>query len=360
MPICNRNKRVIFKPLVRLTERHSHHNGLNITLKIFNTYINKDWKINNNFIMETTSKSKHILDLAKEIIDDIELNRTEAQSILLKCTRLSRYVDNEEVRKWLRFEMQGYPSGDPISEKYMTKTGRWTDRKKNEGYWIPLSQIEATIDSQTNKLKSFRIPDSSSQFAPTVVREVTSSMNLTANYISTMVGIKSRVISFLHDFSTNVYYEKVFDNLAESIFDNYKKEIDLLISANAGDIIEQIPSVIARLSDSDKESISQALTTCRRVIDSFANNIYPSSDETINIGGNELSLKADKVLNRLNAFVHQNSSSESRKNRIRQNLKNLYDRVSAGVHSDVDAQEAKNLFFNVYLILGEILTLKKN
>ena len=310
--------------------------------------------------METTSKSKHILELAREIIDDIELNKTKAQSILLKCTRLSRYVDNDEVRKWLKFEMQGFVSGDQISEKYMTKTGRWTDRKEYKGYWIPLSQIEATIDSQTNKIKSFRIPDSSSQYAAIVVSKVTTSMNLTANYISTMVGIKSRVISLLHEFATNVYYERVFDNLAESIFDNYKKEIDLLISVNAGDIIEQIPAVIARLSDSDKESISQALTTCRRVIDSFANNIFPPSEETINIGGNEISLTVDKVLNRLNAFVHKNSNSESRKNRIRQNLKNLYDRVSAGVHTDVDAQEAKNLFFNVYLILGEILTLKKN
>jgi hypothetical protein len=36
----------------------------------------------------------------------------------------------------------------------------------------------------------------------------------------------------------------------------------------------------------------------------------------------------------------------------------LYDRVSTGVHSDVDAQEAINLFFNTYLLLGEILTLK--
>jgi hypothetical protein len=305
-----------------------------------------------------TSKSNHILDLAKEIIDDVELNRIDAQSVLLKSTRLSRYVDNEEVRKWLRFEMQGYISGDIISEKFMTKTGRWTDQKVGKGFWIPLSQIEALIESQTNLLKSLRIPDSSSQYAAIVIGNVTKSMNVAASNISTLVGIRSKVLSFLHDFATNVYYEKVFDNLAESIFDNYKKEIDLLISADAADVIDQIPSVIARLSDSDKESISQALTTCRRIIDVFANNIFPSTDETVNIGGNELSLKADKTLNRLNAFVHKYSNSESRKNRIRQNLKNLYDRVSAGVHSDIDALEAKNLFFNVYLILGEILTLR--
>jgi len=40
--------------------------------------------------------------------------------------------------------------------------------------------------------------------------------------------------------------------------------------------------------------------------------------------------------------------------KLRQNLQNLYERVSAGVHSDVDEQEARNLFFNVYLILGQV------
>lgn len=309
--------------------------------------------------MENTSKSQHILELAKEIIDEIELSKYDPQSILLKTTRLARYVDNEEIRNWLRFEMQGYTINDPISIKFMTKTGRWTNQEKNEGYWFPLSQIETALVSQDNKLKSYRIPDSSSQYALSVVGEVMKQMNETARLISTLGGIKSRIISLIHDFATNVYYEKIFDNLSESIFDNYKNEIDLLISINAGDIIEQIPSVIARLSDSDKESISQALSTCRRIIDSFANHIMPPSDETINVGGNELSLKADKTLNRLNAFVHLNSNSDSRKKKIRQNLQNLYERVSAGIHSDVDAQEARNLFFNVYLVLGEIITLKK-
>lgn len=309
--------------------------------------------------MKNNSKSQHILDLAKEIVDEIELNKFEAQSILLKATRLARYIENEEIRSWLRFEMQGYPGNDPVSIKYMGKTGRWTNKEEKKGYWTPLSQIEATIQTQESKLKIFRIPDSSSQWANAVTNNVINQMNQTTSLIAKLGGVKSRVISILHDFATNVYYEKIFDNLAENIFDQYRKEIDTLISKNAGDIIEQIPSVISRLSDSDKESVSQALNTCRRVIDSFANHIFPPQDGTIEIGGNELSLKADKTLNRIYAYINLHEESESRKRKIRQNLKNLYERVSAGVHSDVDAQEARNLFFNVYLILGEILTIEK-
>ena len=176
--------------------------------------------------MEDT-KSEHIINLAKEIMDDIELSRLDAQAILLKTTRLSRYVDNEIIRKWVRFEMQGYTSKDEVSLKYMSKTGRWTDKENNKGYWFPLSQVEATIESHKQKLSLTRIPDTSGDKAVLVIDRVRSTMSASTDIISRLGGVKSRVISLLHDFATNVYYEKTFDNLAESIFDKYKNDIDL-------------------------------------------------------------------------------------------------------------------------------------
>lgn len=305
------------------------------------------------------SKTEHTISLAKEIIDDIELSRLDCQAVLLKATRLARYVDDENIRKWLRHEMQGYNSKEDISLSYMSRTGRWTDKEKVEGYWIPLAQVVASSEAQKQKLVLIRIPDTSGDRATFVIDRVTNQMNRATSNISKLEGIKSRVVSLIHDFATTVYYQNTFDSLAENIFDTYKKDIDLLIAENLGDIIEQIPSVISRLAENNSESISQALTTCRRIIDSFADHIFPATDSTINIGGNELSLKKDKVQNRINAFIYKNSESESRRKKLRQNLSNLYERVSVGVHSDVDSQEAKSLFFNTYLLLGEILTLKK-
>lgn len=310
-----------------------------------------------NYKKMTETKSEHVLNLASEIIDDIELSRIDAQAILLKTTRLARYINNSNVRDWLRLEMQGYDNSD-LALKYMNITGRWTDKEKGLGYWFPLSQVEAKINIETEKLKQLTIPDTSAETALVITNKIQTSLENTSIRIAKLGGIKSRVISLVHDFATNVYYERTFDNLAESIFESYKEDIDLLIAENSDDILQQIPSVIARLSEREPESISQALTTCRRIIDSFADHIFPPTDETFNIGGNELSLKANNVLNRINVYVYKHSDSSSRKTKIRQNISNLYSRVSTGVHSDVDFKEAKNIFFNVYLILGEILTLK--
>jgi hypothetical protein len=73
------------------------------------------------------------------------------------------------------------------------------------------------------------------------------------------------------------------------------------------------------------------------------------------MGGNEVSLAANRHQNRINAFVYQRIKSKSRITKIRQTLSNLYDRVSTGVHNDVTAEEAKALFLNTYLLLGEVL-----
>jgi hypothetical protein len=62
-------------------------------------------------------------------------------------------------------------------------------------------------------------------------------------------------------------------------------------------------------------------------------------------------------LGEINAYISQHTESNSRRQKLRQNLSNLFDRVSAGVHTDVTADEAFSLFLNVYLFLGEVLQL---
>src|SRR5690625_6091217 len=108
---------------------------------------------------------------------------------------------------------------------------------------------------------------------------------------------------------------------------------------------------MSRLSEGDQESISQALTTVRRIIDAFADSIFPPSNDTINMGGNDVTLGANRHQNRINAFVHHRLDSKSRKTKISQTLSNLYDRVSTGVHHDVTAEDARSLFLHTSVLL---------
>lgn len=51
------------------------------------------------------------------------------------------------------------------------------------------------------------------------------------------------------------------------------------------------------------------------------------------------------------------TASSTRRSRLRRRLRDLYERVNAGVHSDVSSQEAEFLFLDTYLLLGEVLGL---
>ncbi|HBS44087.1 MAG TPA: hypothetical protein DEA91_05755 [Paenibacillus sp.] len=308
--------------------------------------------------MSVGSKSNHILELSEELLDDIEFNRITGEALILKVTRLSRYVGTDEIRSWLSYEVQGYNSTDTIAKKYLDLTRRWTNKEEGKAYYGPLAQIEALIDSQKLKLNSMRIPDISGDAALLSVRHMTQSIYSVSNTIPQLSGIRSRVLGLLHKFVSDIYYTKVFDSMSESIFDQYKNEVDSLIAEHCGSVLEQIPSVVDRLSENNLEAVSQALMTCRRIIDSFADSIFAPTDETLEIGGNILSLKADKYQNRINAFIHLNCESASQKKKLRQNLSNLYERVSTGVHSEVNEKEARALFLNTYLLLGEVLNLK--
>ncbi|HBG9754020.1 TPA: hypothetical protein KRV87_002886 [Klebsiella oxytoca] len=304
----------------------------------------------------TLVRSEHELELAKELLDDIELSKLNAEALFLKAARLARLCGTEEFKKWIGFEIRGYVSNDETSLKFMTKTGRWTNREERKGYWAPIAQIEAIINSQTLKLNSLGTPNVSGvSMAYPIMKEHRDLVNNVSNSISTYSGIKSRALGVLHDFVSAIYYEKELDHLAESIFERYKKDIDTLISDLCAEVLQQIPSVVNRLAERDEESVSQALTTVRRIIDSFADAIFPPTEDTYEIGGEALTLGPSRHLNRINVFVHQRIESKGRKDKIRQNLKNLYARVSTGVHADVTIEEAQSLFLNCYLLLGEIL-----
>ena len=107
---------------------------------------------------ETHSKSKAIVALARELLDDIELSRLSVESLLLKAMRLARLADAEKERMWLSYELGGYPNDYPVALEYMGLMGLWTNYIKKEGWWIPLAQIEA--NSVAIKIRSYWIPGS--------------------------------------------------------------------------------------------------------------------------------------------------------------------------------------------------------
>jgi len=329
--------------------------------------------------IESKSTSDHKLTLAYELLDDIELSRLSAENLVLKATRLARLTKDDNIRAWLRFELMGYVSNDSVSHRYMTMTGRWTDYAKGMGYWYSLPEIDSRILASKLQIQQLRVPDityapSSANPHETVsgwggafivqatapVGQVLVQLGDLREAVATFSAIRSNVLALLHDFVARTYYELAFSGTQESIFERQQALVDAKLAESCGAVLEKVPAVYDRLAEGNPEAISQALTTCRRILDAFADTIFPPTDETINVDGNELKLTAQNHQNRINAYVHRHCESGSRHKRIRRALEDVYGRVSAGVHSDVSSDEARLLFLHSYLLMGEVVSLAKS
>jgi hypothetical protein len=75
-------------------------------------------------------QSDHIIQLSKELLEDIELSRVSIENNVLKASRLARLIGDKETMDWLHYEMFGYNTTDKTSIEFVGLTGRWIDYSK--------------------------------------------------------------------------------------------------------------------------------------------------------------------------------------------------------------------------------------
>jgi hypothetical protein len=171
-------------------------------------------------------------------------------------------------------------------------------------------------------------------------------------------GIEAAVVAWIHEMVAQVSFELAFSTRQSAVFEEAQRAIDSRLAATGGRALERIDAIYERLADPrNAEAISQALTTCRRLIVAVADALYPPSDTPVQRQGQDIKVTSEHVLNRIELFVSDHCESESRRKRLKRAIRDLWERVSAGVHSDVDAGEARFLFLHAYIVLGEIVLL---
>lgn len=239
----------------------------------------------------------------------------------------------------------------------MTTTRRWTDVEQGQGWWWPVSDLESDIETRRQQLEASRVESFSGDYLIPVTSSHRKHQGNLANRIQTLERIVNLVRAHVHKFVSETYYELAFSERQRALFENAREEIDRLLAPTVGDALEKIDSIYRRLDEGDPEAVSQAMSTCRRLIDSFADSVYPARDGTVEVAGQELQVGENHTRNRIDAYVAENIDSTSRRKRLRRLLKDIHDRVNAAVHDDVSFTEARFLFLNTYVMLGEILTL---
>ncbi|MFC8278362.1 hypothetical protein ACFUJR_38820 [Streptomyces sp. NPDC057271] len=160
-----------------------------------------------------------------------------------------------------------------------------------------------------------------------------------------------------------------YTSINESIFGGYRVKVDKLLAEGVPDLLQQFNAVYRRLQEAAEtspdrdaaEELSQAITTCRRILKAVVDHVLPPQDQASATGH---PLDDAHHRNRLFEFTKQAIESKSSNKLTDVMIAGLYERFVAvdtmtnkGVHAAVAFETANLCALNTYIICGEIISL---
>ena len=263
--------------------------------------------------------------------------------------------------------MHGYPGSDEAI-RWARQFGRVTEDGDDgpRGYWTNLGGVEESIRANQAKLNAMQAPSLSGDAIFPTMNDYMRGVATIGDAIGRMSAVVAAVTAVtavtagIYSLAAQSYYELLFSKRQAELFEQIQSEIDARLTPIASGALDKIESITERLAVADPEAVSGAMNTCRRLIDSLADALFAARGDAFVVDGQPLAVKQGNVLNRLQAYASGAGITKGRRDRLRRTLNDIYGRVSAGVHSDVTADEARFLFLERYVVIGELLSLARD
>jgi hypothetical protein len=314
--------------------------------------------------------------VVESLLDSLETHPETVSQCLMKAKRLARLLRDEDAQVWLDFEVKGYPKNFAVAQigyciKYM-RQGRFNAEGRFKVASLP--EIEAEIQALEKHMEAVRFPSSISTAQPHTpspfhvdpLSSLVGSVNITLNGLRASlvddVGVFETMRSALHTYATDCQISLQFGEISKDIFEKARDTVDLFIRSACPKAAGQLLAVYERLAADDAEARAQCLTTCRRILLTVADAVYPpQSAEHRDRTGKARKVGPEEYKNRLLAFLDGRLDSEGTFRLVSGEMEHLasrldavYEKVSKGVHSDVSAAEAQLAVIHTYLFLAEI------
>lgn len=163
---------------------------------------------------------------------------------------------------------------------------------------------------------------------------------------------------YCHNYTSSLISKLKYEGTTKNSFDLLKQAVDDKFLEIDPELAEQLMIAFKSISSNKKEEWSHALTTCRRLLEKLADNLYPATDEKIG----DRTFKQNQYINRLWQFMDVSIQSKSNKDLAKAHVDYLgswlqknYTTTCKGVHSEVTQLEATKFVFHMYLLLVDLL-----
>ena len=329
------------------------------------------------------NKSEKALEACEKVIDGIEDSIITTESALLQCSKIARLTNDEENLIWLQYEYGGYPKnneGKVVSDAWNIayKKGRGYQKDGKSYIFTELaSELEEKITAQQKAVGNFTTNGASvsGEMALLAMDRLTTSVHRSTITMVTDVAIAQKRLAALkaqyYEYALKKEIELNFGNVATDVFMRYREQVDLSFSELSKETLLKLQAIEGKINSGNPELYSQALTTCRRLFEStavelFSKNFPDYKGKTYKTkSGVEIDVSGNHYKNKLSAVIEKLEGKSTKKTLVGSNMIYLLDWIDnlnnlqcAGVHSDITKADAERCILQTYMCLGDVLTLQ--
>lgn len=338
-----------------------------------------------DIIPPSSNALKEALELSSEILRNIELNELPLTNIALKTSRLARLLNDYDYQAIMEYEARGYlsrPDGIPpevwklavIAGRKQIYKDSETEETKEYAYIESIAELEHTINIAKASLEAEHDPDISIssanpyQPAPMPVSHRMQRYNIRTGATTATRQLSERR-SFIYGYVLRRHYELKFSDIADDIFSRIRERVDASIGTVLPEGVKKLTAIHENLRSENAEDWSNAVHSCRRLLQDLADALFPpqEKDGTVHIGKTtkKVKLRKGNYINRIVAFIEDNSTSDrfehivgSHLEFIGNRLDSVFQATQKGSHVIIiRREEADRYVVYTYMIVSDILSL---
>ncbi|MFE3000023.1 hypothetical protein ACFXG4_34110 [Nocardia sp. NPDC059246] len=242
-------------------------------------------------------------------------------------------------------------------------------RRNNEGNVVGLAVdgIEARLEMLKTSYASYdQVPQNLTQIDTYFVAKGYDSAQATLIApLDEMKTVLSRIRQSVHDYLVVAEDELMTGQTESRFFDQVQAHTNQLLTKYAPEASKNFVAAQDRFAAGDNEAISHAMTSCRRMIKSLADSLYPATGKDVTgLDGVNRTMSDDAYRNRLLQYVREKVGKHRNGAVLQAVITELGTRLNAldalsskGVHANPSIDEARTCIAQTYLLAADLLSI---
>jgi hypothetical protein len=327
--------------------------------------------------------------LVEDAIDRFDEPEQTTSALLRKCVRIATLRNDFANLLWLELEATDLATPDPNAAK-QRRLALLAHMDKDEAAQLDIQLTRAHILRRSLPGEKDKVHSGSVEGIEEHIRhlqeqthaltvpeglypidayhrsaEVATAKITTLSAISGLRVILGRTRKALYDFLVATEHQLDYGRVNAEIFERMRSFVDEQLTAIAPDALGQFQAAYRRVNEGDPEALSHALMSCRRVLKSVADAIYPPvATPVVGVDGKPHVLNDAAYKNRLLQVVYEAIGKHGPAGVIKATIQDLAGRLDAldalaskGVHAAVTTSEVDTCVIQTYLMVGDVLRL---